>query len=179
MRIRLGNQWRGLPWDAVDRVVVQPRRGLFRDGRLMFAPHSLSRALDGLDVRGRRAAALNQKVYGAALAVPMGITTRVSAHGTDLADGIAALAQGRADVVVVQPEPDRRRRPETAAAPPRPRPPARTARRRPPHARPGCCPGSRPGATGPRRAGAGEERAGSGRAGGPGADGRRAEPVPG
>jgi len=106
VRIRLGNQWRGLPWDAVDRVVVQPRRGLFRDGRLMFAPHSLSRALDGLDARGRRAAALNQKVYGAALAVPMGITTRVSAHGTDLADGIAALAQGRADVVVVQPEPD-------------------------------------------------------------------------
>ena len=105
VRIRLGNQWRGLPWDAVDRVVVQPRRGLFRDGRLMFAPHSLSRALDGLDVRGRRAAALNQKVYGVALAVPMGITTRVSAHGADLADGIAALAQGRADVVVVQPDP--------------------------------------------------------------------------
>jgi cytoskeletal protein RodZ len=118
VRIRLGNQWRGLPWDAVDRVVVQPRRGLFRDGRLMFAPHSLSRALDGLDVRGRRAAALNQKVYGAALAVPMGITTRVSAHGTDLADGIAALAQGRADVVVVQPEPEpEAAAPETAAAP--------------------------------------------------------------
>ena len=105
VRIRLGNQWRGLPWDAVDRVVVQPRRGLFRDGRLMFAPHSLSRALDGLDVRERRAAALNQKMYGVALAVPMGITTRVSAQGADLADGIAALAQGRADVVVVQPEP--------------------------------------------------------------------------
>ena len=105
VRIRLGNQWRGLPWDAVDRVVVQPRRGLFRDGRLMFAPHSLPRALDGLDVRGRRAAALNQKMYGVALAVPMGITTRVSAQGADLADGIAALAQGRADVVVVQPEP--------------------------------------------------------------------------
>ena len=105
VRIRLGNQWRGLPWDAVDRVVVQPRRGLFRDGRLMFAPHSLSRALDGLDLRGRRAAALNQKMYGVALAVPMGITTRVSAQGADLADGIAALAQGRADVVVVQPEP--------------------------------------------------------------------------
>ncbi len=76
VRIRLGNQWRGLPWDAVDRVVVQPRRGLFRDGRLMFAPHSLPRALDGLEPRGRRAATLNQKMYGAALAVPMGLTTR-------------------------------------------------------------------------------------------------------
>ncbi len=80
VRIRLGHQWRGLPWDAVDRVVVQPRRGLVRDGRLMFAPHSLARALDGLDARGRRAAALNQKLYGAALAVPMGLTTRVSAR---------------------------------------------------------------------------------------------------
>ena len=116
VRIRLGNQWRGLPWDAVDRVVVQPRRGLFRDGRLMFAPHSLPRALDGLDVRGRRAAALNQKMYGVALAVPMGITTRVSAQGADLADGIAALAQGRADVVVVQPEPTPSESADTAEA---------------------------------------------------------------
>ena len=75
VRVRLGNHWRGLPWDAVDRVVVQPRRGLLKDGRLMFAPHSLARALDGLDSRGRRAAALNQRLYGAALAVPMGLTT--------------------------------------------------------------------------------------------------------
>ena len=105
VRIRLGNQWRGLPWDAVDRVVVQPRRGPFHDGRLMFAPHSLPRALDGLEPRGRRAATLNQKMYGAALAVPMGLTTRVSAHGQELADGLAALAHGRTDVVVVTPTP--------------------------------------------------------------------------
>ncbi len=116
VRIRLGNQWRGLPWDAVDRVVVQPRRGPFRDGRLMFAPHSLSRALDGLDARGRRAASLNQKMYGAALAVPMGLTTRLSAQGQGLADGLAALAQGRADVVVVQPEPAPEVEPEAPAA---------------------------------------------------------------
>ena len=38
VRIRLGNQWRGLPWDAVDRVVVQPRRGLFRDCLLYTSP---------------------------------------------------------------------------------------------------------------------------------------------
>ncbi|MEO5710963.1 MAG: RodZ domain-containing protein [Nocardioidaceae bacterium] len=101
VRIRLGNQWRGLPWDAVERAVVQPRHGLLKDGRLMFAPHSLSRALDGLDARGHRAARLNQKLYGAALAVPMGLTTRFSAHGQDLADSLAALAHGRADVVVV------------------------------------------------------------------------------
>ncbi|CAN5700080.1 hypothetical protein BH10ACT10_BH10ACT10_02680 [soil metagenome] len=107
VRIRLGNQWRGLPWNAVERAVVQPRQGLLRDGRLMFAPHSLSRALDGLDARGHRAARLHQKLYGAALAVPMGLTTRFSAHGQDLADSLAALAQGRADVVVVAvPEPE-------------------------------------------------------------------------
>ena len=63
--------------------MVQPRRGPLRDGRLMFSPHSLARALDGLDARGRRAAALNQKLYGAALAVPMGLTTRVSARTAD------------------------------------------------------------------------------------------------
>jgi cytoskeleton protein RodZ len=112
VRIRLGNQWRGLPWDAVGKVVVQPRRGLVHDGRLMFSPHSLSRALDGLDARGRRAAALNQKVYGVALAVPMGISTRVSAQGPELADRLSALAQGRADVVLVEPE-----RPAAPAAP--------------------------------------------------------------
>ena len=106
VRIRLGNQWRGLPWDAVERVVVQPRRGAVKDGRLLFAPHSLARALDGLDARGRRAAALNQKMYGAALAVPMGLTTRVSVQGEALADGLAALSQGRVDVVVLRvPEP--------------------------------------------------------------------------
>ena len=109
VRIRLGNQWRGLPWDAVDRVVVQPRRAPVKDGRLMFAPHSLSRALDGLDARGRRAAALNQKLYGAALTVPMGLTTRVSLPDPELADGLAALAHGRTDVVVVEPAPRRGR----------------------------------------------------------------------
>src|SRR4051794_15445152 len=121
IRIRLGNQWRGLPWDAVDKVVVQPRRGLVHDGRLMFSPHSLSRALDGLDARGRRAAALNQKLYGVALAVPIGISTRVSAQGPELADRLSALAQGRADVALVEPEPpvepDRPDRPVEADRP--------------------------------------------------------------
>ncbi len=103
VRIRLGNQWRGLPWDAVDRVVVEPSRGAAKDGRLMFAPHSLGRALDGLDARGRRAAALNQRLYGAALAVPMGLTTRVSPAGPDLATALETLSRGRAVLVVPQP----------------------------------------------------------------------------
>lgn len=100
IRVRLGHHWRGLPWDAVREVVVQPRRGVLRDGRLAFAPHSLASALEGLDPRGRRAAALNQKAYGAPLAVPMGLSTRVSARGRALAEDLAALAHGRTDVVV-------------------------------------------------------------------------------
>lgn len=100
VRIRLGREWRGLPWEGVERVVVHPRRGLLRDGRIVLAPHSLARTLDGLDAKGRRRAGLNQKMYGAPLAVPVGITTRVSTRGErTVLEEIVALAQGRARVV--------------------------------------------------------------------------------
>ncbi len=100
VRIRLGDEWRGLPWDAIGQVVVHPRKGLLRDGRLVFQPRSLARALEGLDAKGRRHAALNQKMYGAALAVPVGTTTRVSTAGErTVAEEIEALALGRAEVV--------------------------------------------------------------------------------
>jgi len=104
VRIRFGHQWRGLPWDAVERALVRPRRGPLRDGRLMFAPYSLGRALDGLDARGRRTAAMNQKLYGAALAVPIGLGTRLSAHGQELADQLAALSGGSTEVQVGEPQ---------------------------------------------------------------------------
>jgi cytoskeleton protein RodZ len=122
LRVRLGHQWRGLPWDAVGSVAVQPRRG-WRDGRLMFAPHSLGRALDGLDARGRRAAATNQRVYGAALAVPVGLTTRLSVPTGGLVERLELLAHGRAEVVLMpaadpetSPRPDEEREPLRAAA---------------------------------------------------------------
>jgi hypothetical protein len=102
VRIRLGDEWRGLPWEAIDQVVVQPRRGLLRDGRVSLTPHNPARALEGLDVKGRRHAALNRTMYGATLAVPLGLTTRVSTCGElTLAQEIAALALGRTDVVEV------------------------------------------------------------------------------
>ena len=105
VRIRLGDEWRGLPWEAIGQVVVHPRKGLLRDGRLVFGPRSLARALDGLDAKARRHVALNQKMYGAALAVPLGTTTRVSTSGErSLAEEIAALALGRADVVELDPQ---------------------------------------------------------------------------
>ena len=49
VRIRLGHEWRGLPWEAIGQVIVHPRRGPLRVGRVVVAPHSLARALDGLD----------------------------------------------------------------------------------------------------------------------------------
>ena len=105
VRIRLGREWRGLPWEGVERVVVHPRRGLLRDGRIEFAPHNLARALEGLDAKSRRRASLNQKMYGAALVVPVGITTRVSTRGElSVVEEIAALSRGRAAVLEIAPE---------------------------------------------------------------------------
>jgi cytoskeleton protein RodZ len=104
VRVRLGHEWRGLPWEAIGQVVVHPRRGFLRDGRLVFTPRSLARALDGLDARARRQVALNQKLYGAALAVPLGTTTRVSGTGErGVAAEIADLALGRAEVLELDP----------------------------------------------------------------------------
>ena len=104
VRIRLGNEWRGLPWEAIGQVVVHPRKGMLRDGRIVFVPRSLARALDGLDTRGRRHAALNQKMYGAALAVPVGSTTRVAGSGeNNVVDQLSALTLGRAEVVELDP----------------------------------------------------------------------------
>jgi hypothetical protein len=105
VRIRLGQQWRGLPWDAVAGVEVLPRTGPLRDGRLVFRPHSVERALDGLEPRGRRIAALNQRMYGAALAVPLGLTTRTALQADALAAALRALAAERPEVTVVRPDP--------------------------------------------------------------------------
>jgi len=107
VRIRLGSEWRGLPWDAINQVVVQPRRGLFRDGRIVFSPHSIGRALDGLDGKAQRHASSNQKMYGAALAVPVGITTRISIHGErSVAQEITTLSLGQVEVIELAPEQD-------------------------------------------------------------------------
>jgi cytoskeleton protein RodZ len=100
VRMRFGDQWRGLPWDAIERVVVTPRRGLLHDGRLLVSLHHVQRAIEGLDGRALRAARLNQRMYGAAMAVPLGITTRVTGEG-DLGDRVAGLSQGRAEVVTL------------------------------------------------------------------------------
>ncbi len=106
VRIRLGDEWRGLPWDAIREVTVHPRRGVFRDGRIVFEPHSIARATAGLEGKAKRHAALNQRLYGAALAVPVGFMTRVSTSpDQSVVDQIAALSLGRAEVVDATPTP--------------------------------------------------------------------------
>jgi cytoskeletal protein RodZ len=102
VRVRLGSQWRGLPWEAIDSVVVKPRHGLLHDGRVVVTLHHVQRAVEGLEGRARRHAVLNQKMYGAVLAVPLGITTRVTgAEADELSDRVASLSQGRAEVVTL------------------------------------------------------------------------------
>jgi hypothetical protein len=102
VRVRLGAQWRGLPWEAVDRVVVQPRRGVLHDGRVIVTLGNVQRAIESLEGRSLRHARLNQKLYGAVLAVPLGLATRVSGEADgDLADRVATLSQGRAEVVTL------------------------------------------------------------------------------
>jgi hypothetical protein len=55
-------------------------------------------------VRGRRHVGLNERMYGAALAVPLGSTTRVTGtDAEDLVEHLEALARGRADVVELDP----------------------------------------------------------------------------
>ena len=104
VRMRLANHWRGLPWEAVDTVTVQPRRGLLRDGRVVVGLHDEQRAVEGLDGRARRQAALNRRRYGATLAVPLGLATRVvGARAEEVADRVTALSEGRADVVTLVP----------------------------------------------------------------------------
>ena len=118
VRIRLGAQWRGLPWEAIDRVAVTPRRGVLHDGRLVVTLRNVQRSIEGLEGRAARHARLNQKLYGAALAVPIGITTRVSGDGEgDLGERVSALSQGRAEVVTLLDTPGVPRPAESVALP--------------------------------------------------------------
>jgi len=103
VRIRLGRTWRGLPWGALVEVQHTPRRGIVRDGRLVLQPRNEERALAELDAGGRRAIGLNRTLYGAAFALPLGISTRVTGAGDDLTVALTTLAAGGAPVVEVVP----------------------------------------------------------------------------
>ncbi|MCX6399383.1 MAG: helix-turn-helix domain-containing protein [Propionibacteriales bacterium] len=81
VRLRQGARWRGIAWPDIDCLEHLPRRGLMRDGHIL---------VDGYD---------DQQ-----LVVPLTLATRiVGAPLASLSDVLAALADGRADVVEVVP----------------------------------------------------------------------------
>jgi len=106
VRLRLGRDWRGLPWGALNRVEHTPRRGVLRDGRLVMVVRNPARLVEELDRRGRRQSRLSQRMYGAPFAVPLGLSTRVTGAGDDLTAALAALSGGTSHVVEVVPAPD-------------------------------------------------------------------------
>jgi ribosome-binding protein aMBF1 (putative translation factor) len=116
LRVRLGSAWAGLPWDDVGRVEVAAS-GRLRDGHVRVVPADEPRAL-GVSRRSRLEARWNRRLYGAALAVPYGLATRVSVD--DIPGQLRALAGSRAEVIVPVEGPAQRepRVPTGPAAPP-------------------------------------------------------------
>lgn len=92
VRLRLGRTWQGLPWSAVRQVEHQPRRGWLRDGRLSVVPFNEDRVLGQLDRRAARHVTWARRWYGAPLALPIGLGTKVSTGGQDLVASLQALA---------------------------------------------------------------------------------------
>ena len=101
VRIRLGRTWRGMAWSDLEEVEHLPRRGLFRDGRLVLFPRDLEGELALLGPAGRRHAKVTDRLHGAPFALPLGLTTRVLGGHRDVTGTLAALADGRCEVVEV------------------------------------------------------------------------------
>ena len=98
VRIRIGREWRGLPWESVDRMWLLPREGLMRDRRLVVVPSDLGHVVEGLDRGSMRSLLLTQRLHGAPLALPVGATTVVTA-GPDLLANLRDLAAGQHTVI--------------------------------------------------------------------------------
>jgi cytoskeleton protein RodZ len=97
VRIRLGRDWTGIPWERVESVEVEAR-GRVKDGRVAVLAAESGALLDKASRRSRWAAALNRRLYGAALVAPYGLATTESVP--DIAAAMQRLARGRAAVVV-------------------------------------------------------------------------------
>jgi hypothetical protein len=106
IRLRLGRTWVGLPWGGLHEVEHRPRRGWWRDGTLTVRTHYVQRVLEDLDPGARRVAALNRRLHRSALAVPLGVGTRVVGAVPDLTTALRTLADGRTPVVEVEPVSD-------------------------------------------------------------------------
>ncbi len=103
IRIRLGRTWRGMAWSDLEEVEHTPRRGLFRDGRLVLFPDEPDRELALLGPAGRRHARMTERMHGAPFSLPLGLTTRVRGADGDLTAALAALADGRCEIIEVVP----------------------------------------------------------------------------
>src|SRR5437762_779084 len=77
VRLRLGRSWVGLPWAGLHEVEHRPRRGWWRDGLLTVRTRYVQRVLEDVDPGARRVARLNRRLHGSALAVPLGLGTRL------------------------------------------------------------------------------------------------------
>lgn len=86
VRLRRGRTWHGLPWQDIEQVEHEPRRGLLRDGRVVLVPR------DG---------------DAAVLTVPLSISTRVVGAEGGLTAALERLADDPDQVVeIVGEEPD-------------------------------------------------------------------------
>jgi hypothetical protein len=103
VRLRLGRTWVGLPWAGLEHVEHRPRGGWWSDGLLVLRPRYVQRVVEDLDPAARRIARVNRRMHGAPLAVPLGMATRVSGGGADVAAALRDLADGR--TLVTQPVP--------------------------------------------------------------------------
>jgi hypothetical protein len=100
IRLRVGPSWRGFPWSSVRQVVVEHADSPLREGRLVVVPRDPALEHLGPEGLGRLARLhlrWNELWYGAALSVPLGMTTLTDSH--DLGADLDRLAAGRTDVV--------------------------------------------------------------------------------
>lgn len=100
IRVRLGQEWLGLPWATLEEVRLEQRDARIRDGRLIVRPRDLEAALEPLLASSKRAARWQGILHGAPLTVPLSIATRSSADR--IVPQLRALADGRAEIVVAR-----------------------------------------------------------------------------
>ena len=110
VRMRLGRDWRGMPWAHIDEIEHMPRpagaAGLWRDGRLAILPADESSEVMALSDSGARQAAWTQRLFGVPFAVPLGMTTTVVGNGKPLTLALAELAGTTTRVVEIDPGAD-------------------------------------------------------------------------
>jgi hypothetical protein len=97
IRLRVGLTWRGLPWGSVRQVVVEHADHPLREGRLVVVPRDPGSTMDYLGAVSRLHLHWNELWFGAALSIPLGMTTL--SDSADLGADLSALAAGRTDVV--------------------------------------------------------------------------------